>query len=89
MTCAVIVSADGRSAFFDLDQEMMPLKIIIFDDNTFEELWSCEVNGEGAVNIPGFYPRRVGVRVEAATGEIRVFRADGTTVSLTREADRP
>jgi len=67
------------TAFHDLAPEDFPMVIQVLDHETREKLWQATVSGPGALEVPGFAPREVRVRVWQPNGVVTETDPDGTS----------
>lgn len=55
------------TVFRELDPDMLPMTVEMIDQDTGELLYAAEITGAGALQIPGFRPRKVMVRTVTPT----------------------
>jgi hypothetical protein len=72
---------DRPAKFRDLPASSFPFTMTFFDEATGEQLQQLEVTGPGAIDVPGWAPRRVRVRCEFADGEVVEEGPPGGTAS--------
>jgi hypothetical protein len=63
--------------YVDIDVDAFPMRVEYIDDDTDELLQSIDVPGPGFLEIPGFAPRRVRVKITSPDGRWTIRYPDG------------
>lgn len=80
----LLKGSDGRPvAFRDLDSEDFPFLIQGHDEDTGDLVWAQTVHGPGALEVPGFAPRKVTITMTMLrTRRTVVTTSDGVSTEM-------